>query len=147
MWLICNISQTANRFVTIKTMAKNKYFNVFPLPNSIQKICPIPRSYVTFCNTLLFHVELLALCPTPKLEDHNLSAVRGCLLSIFSVVLPLLPSAIWRSDMTWWQGTPLTWNVNVYSCDINCRHLSPYQKVITTYHRSLRWWLFADRGI
>jgi len=31
--------------------------------------------------------ELLALCPTPKLEDHPLSAVRDCLFNIFAATL------------------------------------------------------------
>jgi len=31
--------------------------------------------------------EFLALCPTPKLEDHPLSAVRDCLFNIFVATL------------------------------------------------------------
>jgi hypothetical protein len=30
---------------------------------------------------------VLAPCPTPKLQDHPLSAVRDCLFSIFEVIL------------------------------------------------------------
>jgi hypothetical protein len=30
---------------------------------------------------------LLAPCPTPKLEDHTLSAVRDCLFNIFAATL------------------------------------------------------------
>jgi uncharacterized membrane protein len=31
--------------------------------------------------------ELLALHPTPRLDDHTLSAVRDCLFNIFTAVL------------------------------------------------------------
>jgi hypothetical protein len=34
-----------------------------------------------------FYGELLAPRPTPKLEDHPLSAVRDCLFSIFTAIL------------------------------------------------------------
>jgi len=35
-----------------------------------------------------FHGEaLLAPCPTPKLEDHPLSAVRDCLFNLFAATL------------------------------------------------------------
>ena len=38
--------------------------------------------------TVLFHgEELLAPCPTPKLEDHPLSAVRDCLFDLFAATL------------------------------------------------------------
>jgi len=39
-----------------------------------------------FCNMILFNgEELLVPRPTPKLEDHPLSAVRNCLFNIFAV--------------------------------------------------------------
>jgi len=31
--------------------------------------------------------ELLAPCPTPKLEDHPVSATRDCVFNIFAVAL------------------------------------------------------------
>jgi hypothetical protein len=41
------------------------------------------RLFEHFCNKLIFYgEELLAPCPTPKLEDHPLSAVRDCLFNI-----------------------------------------------------------------
>jgi len=41
-----------------------------------------------FCSKASFYsVELSALCPTPKLEDHPLLAVRGCLFNIFAATL------------------------------------------------------------
>jgi len=47
--------------------------------------------------------ELLAPRPTPKLEDHSLSAVRDCLFNIYSQ-LPSIPlSATWGRAMPWWQ--------------------------------------------
>jgi hypothetical protein len=43
---------------------------------------------VIFRNKLIFYgEELLAASPTPKLEDHPLSAVRDCLFNIFAATL------------------------------------------------------------
>jgi hypothetical protein len=40
---------------------------------------------INFRNKLIFYgEELLAPLPTPKLEDHSLSAVRHCLFKIFA---------------------------------------------------------------
>ena len=49
-------------------------------------ISPGPTLSVwTFRNKVCFYGEkLLAPRPTPKLEDHNLSAVRDCLFNIFA---------------------------------------------------------------
>jgi hypothetical protein len=44
-----------------------------------------PRLFMTFSNRLGFYGEwLLAPCPTPKLDDHLLLFVRGCLFNIFA---------------------------------------------------------------
>jgi len=41
-----------------------------------------------FCNKATFYgEELSTLRPTPKLEDHHLSAVRNCLFNIFVATL------------------------------------------------------------
>jgi hypothetical protein len=41
-----------------------------------------------FCNIIIFYgEELLAPRPTPKLEDHTLSAVRDCLFNVLAVSL------------------------------------------------------------
>jgi hypothetical protein len=42
-----------------------------------------------FVTKIRFHGKLLAPRPTPKLEDHLLSAVRDCLFNIFAATLPL----------------------------------------------------------
>jgi hypothetical protein len=48
-----------------------------------------------FRNKLQFYGEwLLAIRPTPKLEDHPLSAVRDCLFNIFAANL-----RIWRPSL------------------------------------------------
>jgi hypothetical protein len=44
-----------------------------------------------FCNINFYGEELLAPCPTPKLEDNPLSAVRDCSFNIFAATLH-----IWR---------------------------------------------------
>jgi hypothetical protein len=76
---------------------------------------PGPTLLVVFRNKLiLYSEELLAPHPTPKLEDHPLSAVRDCLFSISAATLQNWraspPSATWGRAMPWWQGTHLTWN-------------------------------------
>jgi hypothetical protein len=43
---------------------------------------------MTFRNKLIFYGEgLIAPRPTPKLEDHPLSAIRDCLFNIFAASL------------------------------------------------------------
>jgi hypothetical protein len=64
---------------------------------------------VHFRNKVFFYgEELLAPHPTPKLEDHHLSAVRDCLFNIFAASLQNWraspPSATWGRAMPWWQG-------------------------------------------
>jgi len=50
----------------------------FLLPRSFQRIRPIPRLCVTFHNKLVsYSEEFLVSRPTPKLEDHPLSALRN----------------------------------------------------------------------
>jgi hypothetical protein len=50
-----------------------------------KKIRPGPRLIDPFRNEFVFYGEgLLAPRPTPKLEDHPLSLVRGCLFNIFA---------------------------------------------------------------
>jgi len=58
-------------------------------PYPEQSISPQPRLSVwTFRNNMYFYgEELLGPRPTPKLEDHPLSAVRDCLLNIFTATL------------------------------------------------------------
>jgi hypothetical protein len=57
---------------------------------SCQRISPCPRRFETFLNKLIFYGEgLLAPRPTPKLEDHPLSAVRDCLFDIFAATLTI----------------------------------------------------------
>jgi hypothetical protein len=84
------------------------------LGSFIQGIRPGPRLLVVFRNKLIFYGELLAPRPTPKLEDHPLSAVRDCLSTIFAATLQNWrespPSATWGRAMPWWQGTHLTWD-------------------------------------
>jgi hypothetical protein len=54
-----------------------------------------PRRFETFRNNKNFYGEgLLEPRPTPKLEDHPLSAVCYCLLDIFAAIF-----LIWRSSL------------------------------------------------
>jgi hypothetical protein len=53
-----------------------------------QRISPVLRLCIVFCNMVIFYgEELLAPCPTPKLEGHPLSAVRDCLFNVFAATL------------------------------------------------------------
>jgi len=65
------------------------YYDPFPLLRSYQNISPGPRLSVwTSHNKVCFNAELLlAFHPTPKLEDHPLSAVRDCYFNIFTSTL------------------------------------------------------------
>jgi hypothetical protein len=75
--------------------------------------------FVTFCNKLIFYGdELWAPRPTPEAGGPlPFSAVRDCLFNIFTATLhiwrPSPPSATWGRAMPWWQGTHLTWIINV----------------------------------
>jgi hypothetical protein len=60
----------------------------FPLLRLYQRISPDPRHTYLFHNKASINgEELLAPCPTPKLEDHPLLAVFDCLFSIFTATL------------------------------------------------------------
>ena len=60
----------------------------FPLLRSYQIVSPVARHTYLFHNKATINgEELLAPCPTPKLEDHLMSAVRDCLVSIFTAAL------------------------------------------------------------
>jgi hypothetical protein len=53
-----------------------------PSLKSYQRISPGPRLCIVFRNIVIFYgEELLAPRPTPKLEDHLLSAVRDCIFA------------------------------------------------------------------
>jgi hypothetical protein len=81
------------------------------LPCSLEfttSLCPEPdehslRPCVTIRDKLFFHgEELLTPRPTPKLENHPLSAVHDCLLNIFAAALHILnpfspPATYWRA--------------------------------------------------
>jgi hypothetical protein len=59
-----------------------------PPPVPIQRIGPGPRLCWLFRNIIIFYgEELLAPRPTPKLEDHPLSAVRDFLFNVFAATL------------------------------------------------------------
>jgi hypothetical protein len=81
---------------TIPSYLSKIYFNIvhpiIALRSIIQRISPCPRLLMNFRNKIIFYgEELLAPRPTPKLEDHLLSAVRDCLFNIFAATL-----RIWR---------------------------------------------------
>ena len=70
-----------------------------------QSISPGPRLSVwTFRNKMRFYGEELTPRPTPKLEDHPLSAVRNCLFNIFAGAVHIGGRSsirnLWRS-MPW----------------------------------------------
>jgi hypothetical protein len=79
-----------NHMLIIKIYgSKSKsHIHFLSLRSFIQGIRPGLRLLVVFHNKLIFYgEELLAPCPTHKLEDHPLSAVRDCLFGIFAATL------------------------------------------------------------
>jgi hypothetical protein len=83
------------------------------LGSFIQWIRSGPRLRVVFRNKLIFYgEELLAPRPTPKLQDHLLSAGGDCLFNIFAATLYTWrsspPYAAWGRAMPWWQATHIT---------------------------------------
>jgi len=56
-----------------------------------QRISPGPGHMYRFHNkaSFFYSEEMLALRPTPKLEDHTLSVVRDCLFKIFTATLQI----------------------------------------------------------
>ena len=60
----------------------------FPFLMSFKIICPGPKLYIPFHNTLHFYGEvLLHPCSTPKLEDDPLLTFHDCLFNTFAVTL------------------------------------------------------------
>ena len=49
-----------------------------------QGLSKVRRPCVTFLNTLVFTMRLLASCQTPKLEDHSWLAIHNCLFNTFA---------------------------------------------------------------
>jgi hypothetical protein len=104
----------------LPTLCSNIHFNILsldshhskshisrPLPSSFQRIRP--RPCVTFHNKLFCGDQWLVPCPTPKLENHHLSAVRDCLFNKFlttiSIWWPSTPSITRGRAMSRWQAT------------------------------------------
>jgi hypothetical protein len=72
-----------------------------PLLRSYQSITPGPWYFFIFRNKVSFYDEdLLAPRPTPKLEDHPLSAVRYCLFSVFAATLHIAGHSSHRNPRT-----------------------------------------------
>jgi hypothetical protein len=58
--------------------------------NPYQRISPGPSYVYLFLNKASFYgEELSAPSQPPKLENHRLSAVHGCLYNIFAATLPI----------------------------------------------------------
>jgi hypothetical protein len=91
----------------------------FPLLRSYQRIIPTSRQQFIFPNMKRFYgEELLAPRPTPKLEDHHMSAVRDCLFNIFAATLHIGGCSFIRYLRTCHAvvtGTNLSW-VLLHSC-------------------------------
>jgi hypothetical protein len=73
---------------SIPVSLRSKSHVLFPLLRSCQRISPGPKRFETFRNNNNFlRWGVVAPRPTPKLEDHSLSAVRDCLFNIFAATL------------------------------------------------------------
>ena len=74
------------RFITAVTSARHPSLSWARW--SIQNISPGPRFTLWMFRDIRFYGdEMLAPRPTPKMEDHPLSAVRDCLFNIFAATL------------------------------------------------------------
>jgi hypothetical protein len=69
--------------ITYKRSSSTPFaLHVPPTSSFSQRIRPGSRLFLIFRNKLVFYGEgLLAKRPTPKLEDHPLSFVRGCIFN------------------------------------------------------------------
>jgi hypothetical protein len=99
-----------------KEPATCPYPEPFPLLKLYQRISPGPRLFIVFCNMVIFYgEELLAPRPTPKLEDHPLSAsataytmysqlpsISGGRSSIHN--LRTRHAVVTGTHLSWWQG-------------------------------------------
>jgi hypothetical protein len=94
------------RFITAFTSAHHL---------SLSWVPGVRLSVWTFCNKIHFYgEELLAPRPTPKLEDHPLSAVRDCLFNIFAATLHIGGRSSIRNLRTRHAvvtGTHLSWSL------------------------------------
>jgi hypothetical protein len=107
------ISRRPRPIHTSNIPSTKSHIHFLSLRSFIQGIHPGLRLLVVFHNKHIFYgEEMLAPRPTPKLQDHPLSAVCDCLFNIFAATLhiwrPSPPSATCGCAMPWWQGTHLT---------------------------------------
>ena len=117
-----------------------------------QSVSPGPRlSLWTFCNKICFYSEeLLAPLPTPKLEDHLLSAARDCLFKIFADTLLIGGRSTIRNLAT---RHPMVTGTHLprYVCENNinkqlCWRVLIFKtlrefNVLVRFGWALRWWL------
>jgi hypothetical protein len=109
-----------------------------------QTIRPGPRLWDVFRNRLEFLRWGGGVIPrpTPKLEDHPLSAVRDCLFSIFAATLHIWrpsPPATWGRPIPWWQGTHLTWLYLLSLSLKKCQGGVPALKKAPAHRPELPW--------
>jgi len=80
-----SVFQLVKKFLTY--YGTRSFITAFTSARRLLSISARPRLLWTFRNRIRFYGELLAARPTPKLEDHPLSAVRDCLFNIFATNL------------------------------------------------------------
>jgi hypothetical protein len=93
--------------------ASKRHVRFLALRSFMKRIHPASRLLVFSHSKLIFYgKELLAPCPTPKLEDDPLSAGHGYLSNIFVAILHIWrsspPFATWGTAMPCWEGTHLS---------------------------------------
>jgi len=80
----CIANSCAYCFIEAPNIPCYKLHIPFLLSRFLQRIHPIQKHHVTFCNKLVFYGEQLAYCPASKLEDNPLLAVCLCIFIIFA---------------------------------------------------------------
>jgi len=97
---------------------------------------PVPilsLSVWMFRNKLRFYGEgLLVSHPTPKMEDHTLSAVRDNLFNVPSILEAVPPSAPSGRVMPWWQGP--TYRGLLLLLGLTCIFIYSYTHIHTHTH-------------
>jgi hypothetical protein len=90
--LFCHCPERTCPIHTSAVRSSESQVHFLALRSIIQRNSPCPRLLMNFRKKFIFYGEvLLTPRPTPKLEDHPLSAVRDCLFNIIAATLH-----IWR---------------------------------------------------
>jgi len=117
-----------NLTIQAPNIASTESHAPFPFLRSYQGTSSGPKHVCVFRNYDSFYgEELSAPRPTPKLNDHPLSAVRDCLFNIFATTLHIAGRSSIRNFRTRHAvvtGTHLSWHRVVISMNTPVRRMT-----------------------